>query len=121
MIDKIRRNEIYLADLGKTSGSEEKGIRHVLIVQNDLGNKYSTTTIIVPFTKRIENENRIPTHIIVEQFGKMYYKGTIMTEQIKVLDKRKLKHYIDQLPEEYVTKVNEAMKIAIGLDEERRN
>lgn len=117
MIDKIRRNEIYLADLGKTSGSEEKGTRPVLIVQNNLGNKYSTTTIIVPFTKRIENENRIPTHIIVEQFGKMYYRGTILAEQIKVIDKKKIKHYIDELPKEYVDKVNEAIKIAIDLKE----
>lgn len=121
MIDKIRRNEIYLADLGKTSGSEEKGTRPVLIVQNNLGNKHSTTTIIVPFTKRIEDENRIPTHIVVNQFGKMYSKGTIMAEQIKVIDKRKLKHYIDELPKEYIDKVDEAIKIAVGLDEERRN
>lgn len=68
MIDQIRRNEIYLARLGKTIGSEETGIRPVLIVQNDLGNKYSPTTIIVPITKRIEKRKSIPTHIKIKPF-----------------------------------------------------
>lgn len=119
MIDKIRRKEIYLADLGRTAGSEEKGVRPVLIVQNDLGNKYSPTTIIVPITRRIEGEYKIPTHIQVEPFGKMLYKATILAEQIKVIDKQRLKYYIEELPNEYMEKVDYAMTVAIGINEER--
>lgn len=119
MLDKIRRKEIYLADLGRTAGSEEKGVRPVLIVQNDLGNKYSPTTIIVPITRRIEGEYKIPTHIQVEPFGKMLYKATILAEQIKVIDKQRLKYYIEELPNEYMEKVNYAMTVAIGIKEER--
>ena len=74
---KIRRKEIYLANSGKTVGSEENGIRPVLIIQNNLGNKYSPTTIILPFTKRIEQSGILPTHIQVETFGNIEYKSTI--------------------------------------------
>ena len=94
MINRIRRNEIYLANLGNTVGSEERGVRPVLIIQNDIGNKHSTTTIIIPITE-----------------------ATIMAEQIKVIDKKRLLHRIDILPEKYVEVVNNAIKIATDLQE----
>ena len=121
MIEKIRRKDIFLADLGRTAGSEEKGVRPVLVVQNDLGNKYSPTTIVIPFTRRIEKDHKIPTHIQIEPFGKMLYKATLLAEQIKVIDKRRLKYYIEELPDEYMDKIDNAMAVAIGLKEERGN
>lgn len=120
MVNKIRRNEIYLANLGKTVGSEEKGVRPVLIVQNDIGNKHSPTTIIIPFTKRVETRNIIPTHIKIKAFGKMKCKATIMTEQIKVIDKKRLIKRIDVLPEKYISEVDRAIGIAIDLQERNR-
>lgn len=117
MIKKIRRNEIYFADLGETIGSEEKGTRPVLIVQNNLGNKHSTTTIVLPITRRIEEKCKVPTHIVIEPFGKMIYKATILAEQIKVLDKKRIKHFIDKLPDKYIEPLNNAMRIAIDLQE----
>ena len=117
MINKIRRNEIYLANLGNTVGSEERGIRPVLIIQNDIGNKHSTTTIIIPITSRLEKQNSIPTHIRIKAFGKMKCEATIMAEQIKVIDKKRLLHRIDILPEKYVEVVNNAIKIATDLQE----
>ena len=116
MITKIRRNEIYLANLGRTIGSEERGIRPVLIIQNDIGNKYSPTTIVIPITKRVENNNIIPTHIKIRPFGRMRYEATIMAEQLKVVDKRRLLKRIEMLPEIYVNKVNDAIRIATNLD-----
>lgn len=116
MIEKVRRKDIFLADLGRTAGSEEKGVRPVLIVQNDLGNKYSPTTIVIPFTKRIEKDNKIPTHIRVNPFGKMLYNATLFAEQIKVLDKRRLKYFIDELPDKYMEQVNKAIAIAVGIE-----
>lgn len=117
MINRIRRNEIYLANLGNTVGSEERGIRPVLIIQNDIGNKHSTTTIIIPMTKRIEERFAIPTHIRINKFGKMKHEATIMAEQIKVIDKKRLLHRIDILPEKYIEIVNNAIKIATDLQE----
>lgn len=116
MITKIRRNEIYLANLGRTIGSEERGIRPVLIIQNDIGNKYSPTTIVIPITKRVEQNNIIPTHIKIHPFGRMRYEATIMAEQLKVVDKRRLLRRIEMLPEIYVNKVNDAIRIATNLD-----
>lgn len=116
MITKIRRNEIYLANLGRTIGSEERGIRPVLIIQNDIGNKYSPTTIVIPITKRVENNNIIPTHIKIHPFGRMRYEATIMAEQLKVVDKRRLLKRIEILPEIYVNKVNDAIRIATNLE-----
>lgn len=115
MINKVRRKEIYVADLGETIGSEQKGRRPVLIIQNDVGNKHSPTTIILPMTRRMENMPKLPTHIIVKPFGNMKYKGIIFAEQVKVIDKRRLKKYIDTLPDKYMKKVNHAMEIAVGL------
>ncbi len=117
MVERIRRNEIYLANLGKTVGSEQRGVRPVLIVQNDLGNKHSPTTIIIPMTKRVEKYNSIPTHIQIKPFGKMKYEATIMAEQIKVIDKVRLLDRIDILPKKYIDIVDRAMKIAIDLQE----
>ena len=117
MIEKIRRNEIYLANLGQTVGSEERGVRPVLIIQNDLGNKYSPTTIIIPMTRRIEKKHMIPTHIEIKKFGRMKCKATIMAEQMKVIDKSRLIKRIDILPEQYVKLVNRAICIAINLQE----
>ncbi len=119
MINKIRRKEIYIADLGNTIGSEQKGRRPVLIIQNDIGNKHSPTTIILPMTRRIENISKLPTHVIVNPFGNMRYKGIIFAEQVKVIDKRRLKKYIDILPDKYMKEVNHAMEIAVGLNAER--
>lgn len=121
MINRVRRGEVYLANLGKGIGSEEQGIRPVVVVQNDLGNKHSPTIIIIPMTKRIEDKNKIPTHVRIIPFGNMKYDATIMAEQIKVLDKRRIKHYIDTLPEDYMKKINVALKIAIGLADVMEN
>lgn len=115
MITKIRRNEIYLANLGRTIGSEERGIRPVLIIQNDMGNKYSPTTIVIPITKRVEKNNIIPTHIKIHPFGRMRYEATIMAEQLKVVDKRRLLKRIEILPQRYIESVNKAVTIAVDL------
>ncbi len=120
MNDKIRRNEIYLANLGHTVGSEERGTRPVLIIQNDLGNKHGPTTIVLPITKRVEQRLSIPTHIKIKPFGKMKYEATIMAEQIKIIDKRRLINFIDILPKKYIKSVNNALKMAIDLQERRQ-
>lgn len=116
MIDKIRRNEIYYANLGQTIGSEERGRRPVLIVQNDIGNKHSPTTVVLPITTRVEDGAIIPTHVKIEKFIEELKKGTIMAEQVRTIDKQRLEGYIAELPEMYMKKVNEAMKIGYGLE-----
>ena len=111
----IRRNEIYLVDLGETIGSEQRGKRPVLILQNNIGNKYSTTTIVAPFTRRIESKNSIPTHVHIKPIGSKISKGTIMLEQIRVIDKKRIIKYIGKLPRQYDNKISKALKIAFKL------
>ena len=119
MIEEIKKNEIYMADLGDTLGSEENGIRPVLIVQNDIGNKYSPTTIVLPFTSKIERGKNMPTHIKVRAFGNLKYDSIILSEQIRIIDKKRLIRYIDELPNKYIKDVNTALKIAVGIGEEK--
>jgi len=98
-LNNIRRGDIYYADLSPVIGSEQGGIRPVLIVQNDIGNKYSPTVIVAAITSRM-GKTRLPTHIdiMAEEAGLMK-DSVVLTEQIRTLDKRRLKEKIGHLDE----------------------
>ncbi len=91
----IVKGAIFYADLGETIGSEQKGIRPVLIIQNNLGNKYSPTTIVAPISTKKTNE--LPTHILIKQFDKIRPNSIILLEQIRVIDKSRLKGFVVML------------------------
>ncbi|MBP5308187.1 MAG: type II toxin-antitoxin system PemK/MazF family toxin [Clostridia bacterium] len=119
----IKRGELYYADLSPVVGSEQGGIRPVLVVQNDVGNKYSPTVIAAAVTSRI-NKARLPTHIELEaeNFG-LSKDSVVLLEQIRTLDKRRLKEKIGMLPDATMNKVNVALLISLGFggDTEREN
>ena len=117
----VKKFDIFYADLGQTIGSEQAGIRPVLIVQNDIGNKFSTTTIILPLTKRVEKNKKLPVHIPINAIGNKIKKGTIMAEQIRAIDKKRLLFFVVKLPFEYREQVREAMRIASNLDNGGKN
>lgn len=104
---KIVKGSIFYADLDPTIGSEQNGIRPVVIIQNDTGNKYSPTTVIAPITTKKDIE--LPTHVVIKQFEKIRPNSTIMVEQIRVIDKTRLKAFIDILNKEQLKEVNEAL------------
>lgn len=109
----IRRGEIYYADLNPAFGSEQGGYRPVLILQNNIGNKYSPTTIIAPLTTRKEN-SRLPTHVsIMTDRG---FPTIILLEQIRILDKRRLHNYAGRIRKEDMELVNDAIKVSLGLN-----
>ena len=85
MIDNICRGELYIADLNPFEGCEQGGIRPVLIIQNDKGNKFSTTTIVAPITSNIYTKKRIPTHFTIDYA--LDRKSVVLFEQIRVIDK----------------------------------
>ena len=106
MIKKIKRGEIYLADLTISTGSEQTGVRPVLIIQNNKGNKYSPTTIVACLSSKIETKAHLPTHYILPDNIGLKYKSMVLCEQIKVIDKTRIikkigkvrnidMHYID--------------------------
>lgn len=113
----IKRGEIYFAQLNPVVGSEQGGIRPVLVVQNDVGNQYSPTTIVLAITFQI-NKAKLPTHVELKahSYG-MERDSVILTEQIRTVDKTRLKQRIAVLDEATMAKVNEALAISLELKE----
>ena len=113
----IKRGDIYYADLSPVIGSEQGGVRPVVIVQNDIGNKYSPTVIAAAITSQI-NKAKLPTHIEMnaQEYG-LPKDSVILLEQIRTIDKRRLKEKIGHLDDELMEKVNEALNISFGLIE----
>ena len=110
----VKRGELYYADLSPVVGSEQGGIRPVLVVQNDVGNKYSPTVIAAAVTSRI-NKAKLPTHIELPSADGLAKDSVILLEQIRTLDKRRLKERIGELPPEAMTRVNRAILISLGF------
>lgn len=114
----IKRGEIYFAQLNPVVGSEQGGIRPVLVVQNDIGNQYSPTTIILAITSQI-NKAKLPTHVEIDAvtYG-LERDSVILAEQIRTIDKTRLKQRIAVLKDEIMIKVDKALLVSIGLAEE---
>ena len=111
----IKRGDIYYADLSPVVGSEQGGLRPVLIVQNDVGNKYSPTVIAAAITSRM-GKSKLPTHIDIPGVNAGLSKDSvILLEQIRTLDKRRLKERIGELPPATMVKVNRAILISLGF------
>lgn len=115
----IKRGELYYADLSPVVGSEQGGIRPVLVVQNDVGNKYSPTVIAAAVTSKLDKA-RLPTHIELAacEFG-LVKDSVVLLEQIRTLDKRRLKERIGQLSPTTMQRVNRALLISLGFGEQR--
>lgn len=112
---KIIRGSIFYADLDPIVGSEQKGCRPVLILQNDIGNKFSPTTMIAPITTKEYNGEKQPTHVSVEVFNKIRPNSIILLEQIRTIDKSRLKGYVCNLDDEEMQKVENAILISLGI------
>ncbi|MDE6504320.1 MAG: type II toxin-antitoxin system PemK/MazF family toxin [Clostridia bacterium] len=110
----IKRGELYYADLSPVVGSEQGGIRPVLVVQNDVGNKYSPTVIAAAVTSKI-NKAKLPTHIELPSSYGLVRDSVILLEQIRTLDKRRLKERIGELNESTMSKVDKAILISLGF------
>ena len=111
----INRGEIYYADLSPVVGSEQGGVRPVLIVQNDVGNKFSPTVIAAAITSQKFKTN-LPTHIQVSATGCGLAKDSIvLLEQVRTIDKRRLRERMGTLDNRDMNKVNEALQVSFGL------
>ncbi len=111
----IKRGELYYADLSPVVGSEQGGVRPVLVVQNNVGNKYSPTVIAAAVTSQI-NKAKLPTHIELKAIDYGLNKDSVvLLEQIRTLDKRRLKERIGVLPDTMMQGVNKALLISLGF------
>ena len=111
----VKRGDIYYADLSPVVGSEQGGLRPVLIIQNDVGNRYSPTVIAAAITSRL-GKTRLPTHIDVfaDRVG-LVKDSVILLEQVRTLDKRRLKEKMGHLDESIMAQVNRAIAVSVGL------
>ena len=112
----MRRGDIYYADLRPVIGSEQGGIRPVLIIQNDTGNKHSPTVICAAITSR-QNKAKLPTHIELRAAQYNIEKNSvILLEQLRTIDKRRLKDKVCHLDREAISKVNKALMVSLEMD-----
>ena len=112
---QVRRGDIYYADLSPVVGSEQGGIRPVLIIQNDTGNRHSPNVICAAITSR-KNKAKITTHVEIDAMQYQLVKNSvILLEQIRTIDKQRLKDLVCHLDKNIMTKVDEALKISLSL------
>lgn len=115
MLNQIKRGELYYADLSPVVGSEQGGVRPVLVVQNDVGNKFSPTVIVAAITSKL-SKAKLPTHIEIEAktFG-LEKDSVILLEQIRTLDKTRLQNKIGDLSSSQMKSVDRAILISLGF------
>ena len=112
---QIKRGDIFYADLSPVVGSEQGGIRPILIVQNDIGNRHSPTVICAAITSRM-NKAKLPTHIELDATKYQIVKNSVvLLEQIRTIDKQRLKDYVCHLDKEIMKKIDEALRISFSL------
>jgi mRNA interferase MazF len=112
----VKRGEVYFANLNPVVGSEQGGKRPVVIIQNDIGNTYSTTTIIAPITTN-NRHSRLPTHVSISKKTEPLRDSVAMLEQIRTIEKSRLKKCIGTLSDETMKKIDDAVLISIGVKE----
>ena len=115
MLTGVKRGDIYYADLSPVVGSEQGGVRPVLIVQNDTGNKHSPTVIAAAITSKTDKA-RLPTHIELSgnSFG-LTRDSIVLLEQVRTIDKRRLKEKMGRVDDDVMTKIDNAIAVSLGL------
>ena len=116
--EDIRRGDIYYADLSPVVGSEQGGIRPVVILQNNVGNRHSPTVIAAAITSR-KGKHKLPTHVnLAAPVPGLYRDSIILLEQLRTLDKRRLERYIGRVDSCHIREINRALAVSVGLMEE---
>lgn len=108
----IKRGQVFFADLGTTQGSEQGGYRPVLIIQNDVGNSHSTTTIVAPITSA--TKKFLPTHYLIGNHNGLR-SGLVLCEQIRTIDKGRLRRYVCEFTAEQMQEVNKCIMNSLGM------
>ena len=114
---EVKRGYIFFADLSPVVGSEQGGVRPVLVIQNDIGNRYSPTVIVAAITSQIDKA-KLPTHVELSAAGYNLDRDSVaLLEQIRTIDKQRLQKKITELDERIMSKIDEALRISLGLIE----
>lgn len=113
LISEVRRGQVYYADLSPVVGSEQGGIRPVVVIQNEWGNRHSPTVIVAAITSKLD-KNKIPTHVPVSVTG-LEKKSILLLEQVRTIDKRRLKGFVGEIDPKYLNALDEAIVVSLGL------
>ena len=114
----IKRGDIFYATLNPVIGSEQGGTRPVLTISNNTGNRHSPTIIVAPITSRTHTKAKLPTHTEVKDFDKLDKDSIILLEQIRTMDKQRLKQYIGMMPNHIMARVDKALAISLAMNGE---
>lgn len=111
----IKRGDIFYADLNPVVGSEQGGTRPVLIISNDIGNRHSPTVIVAAITSRVHTKAKLPTHTAVNDFEGLDKDSIILLEQIRTIDKKRLKNHMGTMPDNIMARVDKALAISLAM------
>lgn len=111
---RVKRGDVFFADLSPVVGSEQGGIRPVLVVQNDVGNRYSPTVIVAAITSQID-KTQLPTHVAVPLNPAAERQSVVLLEQLRTIDKRRLREKVSRLDRSRMAAVDHALAISLGL------
>ena len=112
----IKRGDVFYAELNPVVGSEQGGTRPVLIISNNTGNRHSPTVIIAAITSRVHTKAKLPTHTSVKDFEGLDKDSIILLEQIRTIDKQRLKQYMGMMPDNIMARVDKALAISVALE-----
>lgn len=112
----ILRGHMYYADLNPVIGSEQGGIRPVLCIQNDIGNRHSPTIIVAAITSKSTTKTSLPTHHLLRNTSGLEQESIVLLEQIRTIDKRRLKDFVGFLNQNDMQAINTALAVSVGLD-----
>ena len=115
----IRRGDLFYADLNPVVGSEQGGIRPVLVIQNDVGNHFGPTVVAAAITSR-KAKNSLPTHILLENVPGLAPTSLLLLEQLRTIDRKRLRGYIGRISKEKMLEVDAALAISIGIGYPKR-
>ena len=115
---KVKRGDIYLADLSDANGSEQGKVRPVVVIQNNRGNKYSPTTIVACLSSKVYSKHHLSTHYLLTEGLGLKYKSMVMCEQIRVLDKSRLIKKITKLDKRHMMHIDRRIKISLDLKQQ---
>ena len=109
------RGDMYYADLGRGIGSEQEGYRPVVIIQNNTGNKYSPTVIVAAISSKVDAKAKLPTHYLLKAESGLELPSLVLLEQLRTIDKRRLKDKVCHLDGKILSKIDKALKISLEL------
>ena len=115
---KIRRGDIYYADLNPVIGSEQGNLRPVIVVQNNIGNEHSPTIVVVPITRNLR-KNPLPTHVLIPQSSGLDADSLALVEQIRTIDRLRFTEYIGRIKDEVIPALDKALAVCVGLERKR--